>query len=86
MNPHEYIGERIHAAMWIQRVTQKQVAAALGITQSSIARKLRGERPWSIEDVLTACSLLGLAPADVLPDAGDYAASRDSDPVPAAHG
>ena len=80
MNPHEYIGERVHAAMWVQRVTQKQLAAHLHVAQPTVARKLRGERPWSVEDILGACVLLSLAPADLLPPVTEWAASR-ADPA-----
>lgn len=63
----ELIGERVHAAMWRARITQKQLAEALGLDQGSVSRRLRGKAPWRASDVVTAASLVGVDPSELMP-------------------
>ena len=68
MTVDEQVGERVHQAMWRQRLQQSEVAPALGITQSTLSRKIRGQRTWSVEDLLRVAGALNVDPSDLLPD------------------
>lgn len=76
----EQIGARVHSEMWQRRVTQTALAKSLGVDQSTISKKLRGERPWFAAEVATAARTLGVTVADLygeptgtLPPAGPLA-------------
>lgn len=45
-NINAQIGRRVYACMEKSGMTQGQLAAALGLTQAAVSRKLSGERPW----------------------------------------
>lgn len=55
------IGERVHQLMWRSRLSQVAFAGAIGVTQSAISKKLRGERPWFAEELVSAASVLGVS-------------------------
>lgn len=39
-------------------LTQEEIGEALGVTQSSVCRKLAGTRPWSQQEVAAILALL----------------------------
>jgi transcriptional regulator with XRE-family HTH domain len=45
--------------MWRAKVTQKGLAAHLGISQPSIAARLNGTTQWTLRDLLSTSALLG---------------------------
>jgi transcriptional regulator with XRE-family HTH domain len=61
------IGERIHQIMWRQRMTQGQLAARLGLTQTGVSRKIRGERPWFARELLQVAAALNTQVSALLP-------------------
>jgi transcriptional regulator with XRE-family HTH domain len=61
------IGERIHQIMWRQRMTQGQLAARLGLTQTGVSRKIRGERPWFARELLAVAEALNTQVSALLP-------------------
>lgn len=67
MTDDEQIGELVHAEMWRQRVPQVHLARALGITQTAVSRKIRGDRPWSAREVMAAARLLKVPTTALLP-------------------
>lgn len=67
MSTDAYIGEQVHRRMWRLRLRQTELAPHLGMTQSALSRKLRGERAWSFDDVQTIAGLLGVDRDDLLP-------------------
>jgi transcriptional regulator with XRE-family HTH domain len=66
------IGERIHQIMWRQRMTQGQLAARLGLTQTGVSRKIRGERPWFARELLEVAKALNTQVSALLPSPGDF--------------
>jgi transcriptional regulator with XRE-family HTH domain len=58
--PDAEIGERIHQLIWRERISQSAFAARLGISQSTMSKKLRGERPWFTGELVTAAAALGV--------------------------
>ena len=55
------IGERVHREMWRRRITQTALAERLELSQSSISRKLRGERAWDADDLAPVAEILGVS-------------------------
>lgn len=60
------VGRRVHHLMWDRRITQAQLGSALGTTQSTVAKKLRGLRSWSLDDLAQTASYLGVSMAYLL--------------------
>lgn len=60
------IGERVRLALWRARLTQLQLAEALGVDQAAVSRRLRGQTPWKASDVEVAAKLLDLTVADLM--------------------
>lgn len=57
------IGARIHTLMWHAKVTQTNLAKLLGVQQSAVSKKLRGERSFSAEELLTIAQHFGVSVA-----------------------
>ncbi|QFG09709.1 hypothetical protein PBI_PIPP_38 [Gordonia phage Pipp] len=86
------IGELVHQHMWRRKITQTQIGARIGIGQSAVARKLRGERPFAVDELMAIAAFLDVPITDLLPtepppgpdapDGGDECARRDSNPKP----
>jgi len=61
------IGERVHQMLFRKRLSQTKVAPKMGISQSVLSRKLRGEIIWTAEDVLAAAQILDVPVTALLP-------------------
>jgi transcriptional regulator with XRE-family HTH domain len=60
------IGEAVHRAMWRRRLQQIEVAPRVGMTQSALSKKIRGQRPWSVEEVYRIAAAIGVDPSELL--------------------
>ena len=56
------LAEKITAAGY----TQAEVADALGVTQTTVSRKISGKSAWKVSELAQLAMLLGLTPAQVL--------------------
>lgn len=54
------LGRRINARMWDAKVTQMALAPRLGLDQSSLSKKMRGDRPWYWREVVIVAEVLGV--------------------------
>ena len=63
----EVIGERVHGIMWRRRISQDALAPQLGIAQSALSRKMRGQVQWTARDVAVVAAVLGVEVADLMP-------------------
>lgn len=61
------VGRAVHARMWDARITQTAVAPRLGLTQSGLSKKLRGDRPWTLDELFAAAEVLDCDVRDLLP-------------------
>jgi len=61
------LGERVHTLMFRQHLSQTKMAPAVGVSQSVLSRKLRGEIEWSVADLMAAATALDVPSADLLP-------------------
>lgn len=59
--------------MWDRRISGRSMAGHLGIDESTMARKLRGNRKWTLDEVLTVARVLDVPVAVLLPEMGTAA-------------
>ncbi len=57
------IGRRVFHLMWDQKITQTEMGRVLGVQQTALSKKLRGDRPWYSAEIVTAASVLGVSVA-----------------------
>ena len=55
------IGQRVHHVLWRRKIQQRELAAKLGITQSTLSRRLRGESAWFAGDLVALAETLGVS-------------------------
>lgn len=53
------VGRRVHMLMWEKRVTQTALGRSIGLDQSGLGKRLRGERGWSLDDLRDVADELG---------------------------
>lgn len=70
------VGERIYMLMRRQGISQMQLARHLGIAQTAISKRLRGQRSWSVSDLQITAGVLGVTIADLVADAEETALSE----------
>ncbi|MEN8675207.1 helix-turn-helix transcriptional regulator [Nocardioides sp.] len=64
----EALTSRLHEVMWRNRITQQQVAEVLGVTQTAVSKRLRGQTTLSLVEYLDMARCLGLSPVELLAD------------------
>lgn len=62
----EAFGLVVHEAMFRTRVSQVKMASTLSVHQSTLSKKLHGERPWSLEDMISVADALRVDLRDLL--------------------
>ena len=67
MNLHEAIGTHVHMLIWRRGITQRELAAGIGLQEAAVSRKLRGRARWSLDELYATAAYLGLEPAGLLP-------------------
>lgn len=60
------VSEEIRALMGRRRVSQVGLADALGQSQSTVSRKLRGDTPWDIDELFAMAAFFGVDVAALL--------------------
>lgn len=58
MSPASRIGSRVRGLMAEKRVTQEQAAAALGLSQVAVSRRLSGSVPFDVNELKAVADLL----------------------------
>lgn len=56
-----------------QKLTQEKIAGALGISQESVSRRVRGVFEWRPSELVVVADLLGVAPADLFSQPAEQA-------------
>lgn len=54
------IGRRIFHLMWDRKITQTEMGRVLGVQQTALSKKLRGDRPWYTSELHSAAAMLGV--------------------------
>lgn len=62
-NVETQIGERVHQLMWRRRVLQKELGEHMGISQTTISKKLRGERAFSNAELIAVARFFNVSVA-----------------------
>lgn len=68
---NQLVGERVHQALWRRKITQTQFAPMLGVTQSALSRKMRGERAFGVDELLDISAYLDIPVTELLPTRKD---------------
>lgn len=59
-------GEAVREAVYQSRLTQAEVARRAGLSTRSVARKLAGQRTWTVPEIDAIARVLGVDPATLL--------------------
>jgi transcriptional regulator with XRE-family HTH domain len=51
-------GRRVHLMMWDRKITQVELGRTVGMDQSSLGKRLRGERGWSLDQLASVAGAL----------------------------
>ncbi|WP_227491288.1 helix-turn-helix domain-containing protein [Nocardioides salarius] len=60
------VGANIHQQMWRRKINQTQLGAAIGVSQSTAGKKVRGEVPITVVELMQIARLLGVEPGDLV--------------------
>ena len=74
------VGRLVHTMMWDKRLTQTVVAARLGIQQSALSKKLRGDRGWSTQELVMLAQVLDTTASYLLGETSDPTRPPGDDP------
>ena len=66
MTVDQIVGERFAIVMFRKGLSQTKLAPRLGITQTALSKKLHGDRPWTLEELLTMASILDMPVEEIL--------------------
>lgn len=53
------VSRRVNMLMWERKTTQVNLAKLLGVGQSGLSKKVRGEVGWSVADLVAVSAALG---------------------------
>ena len=78
------VGRRVHQLMWDRHLTNRALAARLGLDESALSRKMRGGRKWTVDELLDLSAIFDVPVADLLPEP-ELWAPRGSNPQPTGY-
>lgn len=58
INEDAATGRRIHQLMWDRKMTQAAFGESVGMSQASVAKKLRGAQKWSLAELRAVAASL----------------------------
>lgn len=64
--PSEAVAAEIRAELARRRIPQARLAALLGVSQVSVSRRLSGETPFDLNELVKVADFLGIDVADLL--------------------
>jgi transcriptional regulator with XRE-family HTH domain len=67
-SPHEGVAAEIRAELARQKISQTTVAIALGVSQAGASRRLSGQTPMDVNDVVRLAELLHVPASRFLPE------------------
>lgn len=67
MSADRAIGLAVNQQIFARGMQAQELATPLGLTKSSVSRKLRGNVSWSADEVLRTAMFFGIEPADLMP-------------------
>lgn len=76
----EAVAAEVRAQMGRRRITQGQLAKALGMSQAAVSRRLTGELPFDLDDVLVMAQRFNVALSDLIPEPAEVLKEGRSTP------
>lgn len=70
IQPHEAIAAEIRAELARRKVSQVKIAALLDISQAGVSRRLRGETPLDVNELVKIADFLEVPAAHFIPQDG----------------
>lgn len=67
--PDDALSAAIRSHLAYRRLTQGDLAEALGVSQTQVSARLRGEVRWSVADLVAVADWLDVHPSQLLGDA-----------------
>lgn len=61
------VADTVRAEMARRRYTQRDLATLLGMSQSSLNRRMTGAQPWDVEELTAVARLFEMDVRDLLP-------------------
>ncbi|HEY9354209.1 MAG TPA: helix-turn-helix transcriptional regulator [Nocardioides sp.] len=65
---NQVVADSIRAEMSRRKVTQLEVANALGVSNAAVSRRLSGRVLWDVDALAVVGQLLDMDPRDLLPE------------------
>lgn len=65
--PHEIVAEEIRAELARKQIPQARLALLLNLSEVSVSRRLRGETPLDVNELLAIADYLDIPVARLLP-------------------
>ena len=67
LTPDEAIGMTVNQQLFARGLSAAQFAPIIGVSKSSVSRKLRGTVGWSVTELLVTAAFFGLQVQDLMP-------------------
>ena len=61
------VGATLYGIAWRRRISQAELGRAIGVSQGTMGKKLRGSVPITVAELLTLAAFLEINPASLLP-------------------
>ncbi len=61
------IGRRVHILMWDRDIRNRDLARYLGVSESTLSKKIHGDRPWTVEEFAGIAAFFQVPIGDLMP-------------------
>ncbi|WP_084676488.1 helix-turn-helix domain-containing protein [Actinotignum urinale] len=68
LTPDQIIGERVHLWLYRHNFTLTDLATWLGLSHTTVSRKVRGTTAWSASDLVKTAAFLNVPLSELLPE------------------
>ena len=72
--PSSVVGANVRAELARRRLSQSDLAAHLGVSQTAISKRLSGEVAWDINELSTVAAFFGLTVEQLVADPIEHVA------------
>ena len=60
LTPDQAFGQAVNTVMFGAKLTQTRLAKQLGMHQTALSKKLHGERPWTLAEMIQVADILDI--------------------------
>ena len=61
------VGKNLRVIAWEKRITQTELGNAIGLGNAAVSKKMRGEAPITVDELMKMARLLDVEPGQLLP-------------------